>query len=294
MSFLDEHREGKETSDDGEIINLCSIGLNRIINYLAEQVVNIDKAKYNLILVNLESFIRNTYQKNIRQQEWTAAISKDTQLFNQYIYEYTKDYTMLSKTPACLIYYLPIYDLESPYLLKTKSEQLLAIREFKETFRHTVLTNSDEDYQIDHMRVVVTNFKDSAFKAPKMILRKIKTIARSTSHRALMLSNAPIDFHIARLIDKLDLIESYTAKIKTWKDFGEKVFKNKYIPFNQYTHIALGDKNHLEQLVKRGKVKKALFKQAEAEKWHTMSETKVLTKLAQYIPQDVLTKHKFY
>jgi len=292
MSFIDGHKEGKELSDDGEIINLCSIGLNRIINKLAHEIDNPKKIKYNLFLVNMETIIRNTHETDIDNKSWLSNVYRDISLYTQYIYEYTKTYANSFKYPISMIIYFPFYVFEPPYKYQTESKAWHAIQKFKLYFDQVGFMSEKE--LIDHLEVTKVRIQNKGFHIPSDLLKTIRTNTHTTQYESLMLSHVPIDFHIHRNINRLTLIESYTAELKKWSQFGKKVFKVDHIPFNQYTHVALGDKVYLHNLIKGGKIKKALVKRAEANKWYSMSEGKIMTQLSQFVPYDILLKGRFY
>jgi hypothetical protein len=292
MSFIENHKQGKEFSDDGEIINLCSIGLNRIINKLAYEIDNPKKIKYNLFLVNIETFIRNNYEPDISNSDWLNNIYKDIYLYTQYIYEYTKTYKDSFKYPLSLILYFPFYLFQAPYKYQTESKAWHAIQKFKLYFDKTGFMQEKEN--IDHLEVTKVRIQNNGFKIPNDLIKTIRKHTYTTQYEALMLSHIPVDYHLHRNINHLTLIESYTSELKKWSQFGKKVFKVDHIPFNQYTHVAFGDKVYLHNLVKGGKVKKSLVKRAEASKWYSMTEGKIMTQLSQYVPYDILLKGRFY
>jgi len=93
-----------------------------------------------------------------------------------------------------------------------------------------------------------------------------------------LISHVPLDFHLYRVFDEFTLLESYTGAFKTKKDLGKKVFQIDSIPFNKYTHLLLGDKWYLTQLVDN-KTKKLIKEKAERESWNVLPDKEILKSL---------------
>jgi hypothetical protein len=88
----------------------------------------------------------------------------------------------------------------------------------------------------------------------------------SHSHEVLMVSHAPIDYHIHSKLNGFHLVESHTGQVRTVQELGRKVFK-KDIPFNKYTHACLGDKDYIKSPLSL-KQKKDLCTVAEQRHWN--------------------------
>jgi hypothetical protein len=130
---------------------------------------------------------------------------------------------------------------------------------------------------------------------PRALSDTIRQFSNMGSHSKLwLISHIPLDFHLHRLIKDTTLFESYTAELKAAKFFGEKVFKHNRIPFNQYTHLALGDSVYVQPLVK-GKQKKEIISRAEQVNWNIRTEHEILLDLVKCgVPRKLLETLKLY
>ena len=93
-----------------------------------------------------------------------------------------------------------------------------------------------------------------------------------------MVSHVPLDFHVYRSFKEFTLLESYTGAFKTVRDLGKKVFQLDSVPFNKYTHLLLGDKWYLKQLVDN-KTKKLINERASKENWSVLPDKAILKSL---------------
>ena len=128
-----------------------------------------------------------------------------------------------------------------------------------------------------------------------LIRRWDKEIMRPTQRRYLLISHIPLDFHLQNtLANKLYILESYTGKIKSSKDLGQKVFKEDNVPFNQYTHLLFGDKVQIKPMVAR-KAKQKILNIAKSKKWNSRPTSLILSDIRSThdVPIDVLTAMKF-
>ena len=79
------------------------------------------------------------------------------------------------------------------------------------------------------------------------------------------------------------LFETYTGKLKDYKDLGHKVFKVPYVPFNKYTHVLFGDSIHIKPMVVRN-TKKAFLDLAFRDKWPILGDERIKSSITQFDP----------
>jgi len=84
--------------------------------------------------------------------------------------------------------------------------------------------------------------------------------------RILIFSKCPIDFHLLQFIRGLELVESFTGKIKKASELGQKVLKQE-IPLSPETHIIFGDKEYLKPGIVEKEKRQRIIKLAGEEGW---------------------------
>lgn len=282
----EEHTNDKELSDQGEIINNCSIGLNRILNWLASNFNNSNKVHYEFYLINLITMIRNCFSPDTSDKEIYTKVDTDIDQLRVYISGYSYNTNIKPVT----LFYLPIYAGLGIHKRK-HTGQNLRIEELANGLMK-YLPKKLTDISSGNIKTYVQVF------SPKLPHLEIKALAsriapRGLRSNTLMLSHCPVDFHIHRYMKYLQLIESYTANIVSAKDFGKKLFK-KEIPFNPYTHLTLGDSINIDPIAKRNDKKKVL-EVAKTRNWKIRTEYEILNDLITRcgIDKKILTTLKF-
>ena len=93
-----------------------------------------------------------------------------------------------------------------------------------------------------------------------------------------MISNHPSDYHIGPYCRTFRLIRSYTGEVVPYKNLNRHLFDTNSIPFNQYTHALLGDKEDIKPTYKSG-AKSKLIEQAEKEEWSLKTQDYIRERL---------------
>ena len=106
-----------------------------------------------------------------------------------------------------------------------------------------------------------------------------KTLAKEVNgltneHRVAMVSNHPLDYHLAKSCSDFMMINSYTGEVLEIGDIPTKVFGSNTFPFNTITHALLGDKEDISSALKP-KEKKSLADIAAREAWMCFLEEEV-------------------
>jgi len=102
-----------------------------------------------------------------------------------------------------------------------------------------------------------------------------------TANNLIMISNYSVDFHLAEVFPHFILVECYTGKQVTPKEFGEKVFKNPLIPFNMVSHVIFGDKELIKPAGTVGE-KKRIVELASKERWNMHTQQFVYDSIRQH------------
>ena len=95
-----------------------------------------------------------------------------------------------------------------------------------------------------------------------------------------MVSHHPIDYHLHSNMNKWILVSSFTGAKHTAEALSEMVFNKPLLPFNQSTHILLGDKVDMKAALQRG-AKRKLIETMTKETWYLLAEKDIETKLHQ-------------
>lgn len=114
--------------------------------------------------------------------------------------------------------------------------------------------------------------KDNVQLPYKSIVNVINGL--KNEHRVAMISNHPLDYHIAKSCSDFMTINSYTGEVLEISDIPNKVFGTNIFPFNSITHALLGDKEDISPALKP-KEKKSLADIAAREAWMCFLEEEV-------------------
>lgn len=114
--------------------------------------------------------------------------------------------------------------------------------------------------------------KDNSMLPYKLLSKELNGV--ENQHRVVMISNHPLDYHIAKFCDDFMMINSYTGEVLETGDLATKVFGGNTFPFNTVTHALLGDKEDISSALKP-KEKRSLADIASREAWMCFLEEEV-------------------
>lgn len=279
-----------------------SYGIAPILNQLSEISKIRNKPIWTLFLINVETLVRNrkTYKKDERPPDFRTTAKEvldDCIVLAQYLAAYARlTIPPQLKQKALICFYLPDY---SKIPVKYLKDKLPAHTEW----RWSVLKAIKE--QLKKMKEQGWNIAyeeaDVVFCAPSTdkTVWPHKGLVQDLSHaysdvgyrKTLMISHVPSDFMLYKTFKDFTILESYTGKLKTIKDFGEKVFKDPNLPFNKYTLLLLGDNCYLQNQLDR-KQKHTLKEVAAAKHWGLLPDKQVLEEIKNLnmVPIELLIK----
>jgi len=275
-----------KTGENGDIIiPASSIGSNKVLSNLAIASTQPNPAVYDIYLINLYTVIRNNMSDDVP----VDSVSSDISTITAYITEYIQSVPHSKNT--VIIFYLPTYVVPAVYKRELNTSNLKIVEIAKEISKSQAKDNVESS--VNNTKVYFTRLSPSLSVSQQLT----NTIGRLTKFgraaKVLLWSHVAIDLHLAKRYSNLSIIESYTGKTVGPREFGYKVFKSKFIPFNNYTHIAFGDSNHIKPVLQRDKRSKA-FATAEARRWDLKTDIEILQELVSLsIPSQHLTILKF-
>lgn len=276
----------------------CSMGMSKILESISvSALIKGDKRQtFDVFIINALTIVRNCYDPKKSNAQILKDIRKDTNLFMQYVQNYFDEQKENIEKPYVIVY-LPEYKLKEEYI-RPHTEQRAKVLQLAHEFFRKSCTNPFKEIQISGgtaylMHVGMTTFPHKEI-AHHIANIGDKNVFKTMQRRYLLISNYPIDFHLQnKLGNKLYILESYTGKIKTIGELGEKVFKDE-LPFNQYTHLLFGDSVLIKPLVYR-KEKKTMLEIAKKNLWTKKPLALILSDIRRVnlVPVEKLTFLKF-
>lgn len=259
---------------------VVSYGIIPILNALADMADSRNRVAWTLFLINIETLIRDRKEKELNPTKTVEDVLVDINVMSQYIASYNSFVLPRnSNIKATVCFYMSHYEnipsshirdklpkgTEDRWRIRDAIQQRLVDNEFNMSFDNTdvIFDIADGRGKYPHMQLV----NDLSNQYPGIAHRKV-----------LMVSHVPLDFHVYRSFKEFTLLESYTGAFKTVRDLGKKVFQLDSVPFNKYTHLLLGDKWYLKQLVDN-KTKKLINERASKENWSVLPDKAILKSL---------------
>jgi hypothetical protein len=253
-----------------------SFGVQSILSTLIAAVESNVKVDWNVVLINIETLMRN----NVRTADKediplrVERVVMDMGYLAQYFSALVRQ-TNLNK--ITIVYYLPDYTKIPSNYKKDKTNSLISTTN---TYRGKMLdflkkTKLDWNFDKVELRLAVV---DGPWPHQNLRTELTRILGRLNLKNAVMISHAAIDFHLYKHFHSFSVLESFTGKIKTRRQFGMKVFGNADVPFNKYTHLLLGDKLYLKSQL-TSKQKKDLIEHAQKEKWNLLPDLTVAEKI---------------
>jgi len=101
----------------------------------------------------------------------------------------------------------------------------------------------------------------------------------SSNREVMLLSNCPLDYHLALHTKRFYLIDSHTGNMRKYSELGNKVFpKREELPFNPATHLLFGDKDFVQSPLGI-KNKRIIYDAAIAQKWRLATHETIVQRL---------------
>lgn len=250
-----------------------SVGINEILGYLKDTATKRKSSQWKLFLLNAFTITRNVFTKDMSYPVFTEAFINECKLFQDYLRSYLSyvDHQDNRTYRYPVILYFPKYDKIPLSMRKHHPDSyrthVIYYNKLKE--HHANMNTSSHDDFIKFHIVSVGNthlpFRELAsYLRSKLLLEK--DVLFNLRDPVFLLSHCVLDLYIHTTLPKVELVESYTAKIKTFKEFGSKLTSAVDIPFIWETHRLFGDGTHIEPLVK-GQKKKLMIEVASKHKW---------------------------
>lgn len=268
-----------------------SLGTQAAVTAIQTQLAERSNS-FDTIVVNVATLVRNRVRKELVSTEEDTAKIKQMKFNTLYketlteIGELTKELTetmqRLKIRNAAVMIYAPDYLRSIPKdALRTQTPPRQAQNDVLTRLAQQLLPAMTGTPKIIN-DVSVFQCAMISNVIPWKILARMITPIRSL-HHLLLVSHQAIDFHLDMKFRDMKVVESYTGKLKSVKELGEKVFGQQNIPFIPLTHALLGDDSLIVSPLSV-KEKKELYALAEQEAWKL--------KTTEYVRQSLM-KHGF-
>lgn len=287
---------GIENNKDYE----CSAGMSNILKSISTiaRLKNDSRKVFDVVILNVLTMVRNCYDRKKPDAKIVEDIRKDVNIFLQYIQSYFIEQKDMVEKPV-VICYLPVYNIPEQFA-RPDTQIKKDLYKFANIVFGKQCTNPASTRELNNNAILYTVKAGIGMLPHQTIGRLITTkcdvgVLKPKDRRYLLISHCPIDLHLQNTLEsRVFLLESFTGMIKSVNDFGKKVFKDDYVPFNQYTHLLLGDKVTIKPLIHH-KDKTTLLEAAKKDMWAKKPLSVVLNEIKKlnFIPQETLKSVKF-
>jgi len=241
--------------------------------------------KYNVIAINVGTLLRNHATKDTSLQDVIN-------MFNTEITVMLNEVTsIMNSNGASPNSYVLLYGINYNRCL-----QEILVRPETPSRK---LVNDATNYIIDRSRELFGPKGEGTFNGIKVRFESMQTGEPSIYKRlynlmskqgmllkVIMISHYPIDYHVARYVDKFVLLETHTGKWKLIDELSVKIFGEKFkeLPFLPSTHLCFGDKPLISMNIST-KQKDDLLQTSRKQGWRLKS--------ANYIKSEIKRKYNF-
>ncbi len=254
-----------------------SIGNTPMVDTLLK-IFEHPKCKVDTVTFNISTLLRNTYDPDLRMEEWVTATYSE---IRDIVSELKQVMEASVTNPKILLYYVDYSGLIPDALKRPLNVSRLKM---EKGMKGLVPLLNKAGYGKPGESSDTINLKYGPKRAnPADLSRMIKRF--DNKRNTCLISHIPLDYHIHRYIKNLKLVYSYTGQVVTPDKFGIKIFGNEEVPFNRHTHAVLGDKVTFRSTLKP-KLKRELLNIATKDKWRLQPESGILRSMKnhQYIP----------
>lgn len=259
-----------------------SMGISSILSTLAKLSNQPRKPAWTLYLINVSTIIRNRINglKVNDKEEDPVKVAKETISDCTILAQYIAAYSRLAIPPqfnqnVVVCFYLPDYThIPKEYLrdkLKPHTAWIFKVQDHvKDIIRKEKWTSSYENTDVIFCAI------NGAQWPHKSLFSDLQRFKKDIAyHKCLLVSHVPLDFHLYRQFKDFTLLESFTGNLRIPKQFGHKVWKEDFIPFNKYTHLTIGDSVYIRDQLDR-KQKKIFKETAKMQHWNLLPDKQVL------------------
>lgn len=254
-----------------------SMGTTPVMNTI-ESLMGTNSNTYDTVFINILSLIRNNYTKESTASDLYRDVKEELEDVIRDTTEFMNKCTSI-RSPILIVYAHDVYNNIPASISKKPIPRRIIMSVTNMMFWRYFKTNKKAQVT-NNVMVQLVPFDTKVW--PHHQIRELLRNQKNTN-TCLLVSHVPLDFHVTRWIKSINVLESYTGKIVDVKDLPSKVFKQLDVPFNEYTHVMLGDKDFLQPVLKR-KEKQRLIDLATSENW--------IIRTANYI-KNSLIEHNF-
>lgn len=270
-----------------------SYGIAPILNTLVNTTKAFNKPRWDLYLINAETIIRDRKEEAKINEGYVRSVIYDMQMLSQYIAAYNRivHSGMVQQQNPLICFYFPHYNVIPKIYLRDKFPKGTEDRWKLRDAAITLITKEGVPTNYENTDVIYTMVGKKSWPHKELFEDLCKQINGIPFRNCLMVSHVPSDFHLYKSIREFTVLESYTGALKMPKQLGKKVFKDENIPFNKYTHLLLGDKWYLKNLIPtavRNKIKERAIK----EHWTLIPDKAILSSIVsmKLLLPEILTK----
>lgn len=262
----------------------CSYGTYGIINALTSDINK--KFRWNTIIVNIVTIMRNCYMKDISYKDLLLKMQTDIETINLYTDSYVN-----GKYPATVYYYFPEYLyclVLSLYRKMTKQNEAVyeLYAKLYNSFVPYVEGDSSKHLPIFDLMSSITENKEikSFYTIPPKIpaISLFKECQTKRNIRPCLISHYEIDYHLKAFFYNLSIILSFSGRVlANNRDITNKLYKSNIIRFNKYSHYLFGDSTLVKSHISRAD-KKRLKEFSLRENWALLTDHALYKRLKQY------------
>lgn len=226
------------------LVDKVSYGSLGILDMLARYANSPQNTKYNVLLVNVATLVRNVLNQKIDHTKIMDAVSFEASQFRDF-------YDNYAVPGSILIFYLQsnVYNLAPPKSSRTITQPR------SDVMKYAKMVVLDEGIRPNSIKNIGsgTNIRCSGLHTiGSFVYKELQDIIRLDVPvpNVMMVSHCPLDYFLFDHIKGV-VVDSHTGKIVKPADFGMKLFKDLNIPFNRTTLKLFGDKEFVSPLVRR-------------------------------------------
>lgn len=277
-----------EQGQNGDPIRGGSIGLNRVLGRFVSSALTDSRPQFRGVIISAFTIFRNvwTMKKDATMSDLEKGFVTDVNLFLDYFDTYLSHVwrQLDGNKNVPVVVYFPDYKAVSKELLREHTGQNELMFKMYQAFlgRHGHYDESIRKLE----RCQCFWVKAGGIHYPhKDVAQKFREIAShstslyATGDPVALMTNIPLDLHIAGRIRGIHLLESYTAKVKTPDEFRFRLDKEGRIPFQPAVHVVFGDDILFKPQI-TPKIRKQLLEDAVKDRWLTRSEEDIRHRLA--------------
>ena len=280
--------ENMPVSENGlETIYGGSVGVNRILKTLKDLSLNFTDKPYQTFLINIYTLADNVYEKNISLSKFNTKLHTEMAILITYIEAYFSNINSVGHIPT-IVFYAPSYSI-IPFTRMRKIKPNTHKENIIKLYEKFIKLNFKSS--LDRIIETVPNSNKFIIPVGKNCLPHIDLIKYmrgiqlspyiNTNSKIALISHCMLDLHICKHLSNVNLLERYTGRMLTKKDFNKKLDSSGMIPFNPNTHQLFGDSLHIVPLIK-GKERKELIARAISGKWKGLTDISIFADIKKH------------